>query len=45
MENELKYLNNKGLEYLLQKNEKDIETLKEVNAVIMEEMERRKCAA
>ena len=42
METVLKYLNNEGLEYLLHKNEKDIEVLKAVNAAIMEEMERRK---
>lgn len=40
METELKYLNNEGLEYLLQKNGKDIEVLKEVNAAIMEELEK-----
>lgn len=42
METELKYLNDDGLEYLLQKNEANIETLKAVNAAIMEEIERRK---
>ena len=42
METELKYLNDDGLEYLIQKNEANIETLKAVNAAIMEEIERRK---
>lgn len=45
METELKYLNNEGLEYLLDKNEANIEAIKAVNAAIMEEIERRKCAA
>lgn len=45
MENELKYFNDEGLEYLLRKNEENIEAMKEVHAAIMEEIERRKCAA
>lgn len=42
METELKWFNDEGLEYLLQKNEASIEAIKEVNAAIMEEIERRK---
>lgn len=42
METELKWFNDEGLEYLLHKNEENIEALKAVNAVIMEEIERRK---
>lgn len=42
METELKYFTDEGLEYLLRRNEKNIEAIKEVNAAIMEEMERRK---
>ena len=42
METELKWFNNEGLEYLLQKNEAEIEAIKAVNAFIMEEIERRK---
>lgn len=45
METELKWFNDEGLEYLLQKNEAEIEAIKAVNAAIMEEIERRKCAA
>lgn len=45
METELKYFSDEGLEYLLNKNEASIEAIKEVNAAIMEEIERRKCAA
>lgn len=42
MESELKYFSNEGLEYLLDKNEAEIEAMKEVHAFIMEEIERRK---
>lgn len=45
METELKYFSDEGLEYLLHKNEENIEAMKEVHAFIMEEIERRKCAA
>ena len=42
MESELKYFSNEGLEYLLDKNEAEIEAMKEVHTFIMEEIERRK---
>lgn len=45
MEAELKYFSDEGLEYLLNKNEEDIEAMKEVYAAIVKEIERRKCSA
>lgn len=41
METELQYLNDEGLKYLIEKNEKSIEILKANNAAIQDELNRR----
>lgn len=41
MENELQYLNDEGIKYLIAKHEKDIETLKKVVEILRDELNRR----
>lgn len=41
METELQYLNDEGLKYLIEKNEKAIEVLKANNEAMQDELNRR----
>lgn len=41
METELQYLNDEGIKYLIEKNEKSIEILKETVEVLRDELNRR----